>query len=142
VSVLYSGWDSYLSEVAEVEVSKAGEIRVHRIVCAVDCGTVVNPDTVKAQMEGGIIFGISGALWGEVTIEKGRVQQSNFHDVRTLRINEAPAIEVHLVRNFEKPGGVGEPGTAVTAPALANAVFAATGKRIRKLPLEKQLRSA
>ena len=142
VSVLYSGWDSYLSEVAEVEVSKAGEIRVHRIVCAVDCGTVVNPDTVKAQMEGGIIFGISGALWGEVTIEKGRVQQSNFHDVRTLRINEAPAIEVHLVRNFEKPGGIGEPGTAVTAPALANAVFAATGKRIRKLPLEKQLRSA
>ena len=132
----------YLSEVAEVEVSKAGEIRVHRIVCAVDCGTVVNPDTVKAQMEGGIIFGISGALWGEVTIEKGRVQQSNFHDVRTLRINEAPAIEVHLVRNFEKPGGIGEPGTAVTAPALANAVFAATGKRIRKLPLEKQLRSA
>ena len=115
---------------------------MHRIVCAVDCGTVVNPDTVKAQMEGGIIFGISGALWGEVTIEKGRVQQSNFHDVRTLRINEAPAIEVHLVRNFEKPGGIGEPGTAVTAPALANAVFAATGKRIRKRPLERQLRSA
>jgi isoquinoline 1-oxidoreductase beta subunit len=142
VSVLYSGWDSYLCEVAEVEVSKAGEVRVHRIVCAVDCGTVVNPDTVKAQIEGGIIFGISGALWGEVTIEKGRVQQSNFHDYRTLRINETPAIEVHLVRNFEKPGGIGEPGTAVTAPALANAVFAATGKRVRKLPLEKQLRSA
>jgi len=142
VSVLYSGWDSYLSEVAEVEVSKGGDVRVHRVVCAVDCGTVVNPDTVKAQMEGGIIFGISGALWGEVTIEKGRVQQSNFHDVRTLRINEAPAIEVHLVRNFEKPGGIGEPGTAVTAPALANAVFAATGKRIRKLPLVRQLRSA
>src|SRR3989454_7734471 len=142
VSVLYSGWDSYLSEVAEVEVSKGGDVRVHRVVCAVDCGTVVNPDTVKAQMEGGIIFGISGALWGEVTIEKGRVQQSNFHDIRTLRINEAPAIEVHLVRNFEKPGGIGEPGTAVTAPALANAVFAATGKRIRKLPLVRQLRSA
>ena len=115
---------------------------MHRVVCAVDCGTVVNPDTVKAQIEGGIIFGIGGALWGEVTLENGRVQQSNFHDVRVLRINEAPRIEVHLVRNFEAPGGIGEPGTAVTAPAVANAVFAATGKRIRKLPLEKQLRSA
>jgi len=115
---------------------------VHRVVCAVDCGTVVNPDTVKAQIEGGIIFGIGGALWGEVTLEKGRIQQSNFHDVRVLRINEAPAIAVHLVRNLEAPGGIGEPGTAVTAPAVANAVFAATGKRIRKLPLEKQLRPA
>jgi isoquinoline 1-oxidoreductase beta subunit len=126
VSVLYSEWGSYLAEVAEV----------------VDCGTVVNPDTVKAQIESGIIFGISGALWGEVTLENGRVQQSNFNDVRVLRINEAPAIEVHLVRNLESPGGIGEPGTAVTAPAVANAVFAATGKRIRKLPLERSLRSA
>jgi CO/xanthine dehydrogenase Mo-binding subunit len=142
VSLLYSAWGSYLAEVAEVEVSKVGEVRVHRVVCAVDCGMVVNPDTVRAQVEGGIIFGISGALWGEVTLEKGRVQQSNFHDVRVLRINETPAIEVHLVRNGEAPGGIGEPGTAVTAPALANAVFAATGRRIRKLPLEKQLRSA
>jgi isoquinoline 1-oxidoreductase beta subunit len=142
VSVLYSEWHSYLAEVAEVEVSEAGEVRVHRVVCAVDCGTVVNPDTVKAQIESGIIFGISGALWGEVTVENGRVQQSNFNDVRVLRINEAPAIEVHLVRNLESPGGIGEPGTAVTAPAVANAVFAATGKRIRKLPLERALRSA
>lgn len=142
VSCLYSAWDSYLAAVAEVEVSKAGEVRVHRVVCAVDCGTVVNPDTVKAQIEGGIIFGIGGALWGEVTLENGRVQQSNFKDVRVLRINEAPAIQVHLVRNGEVPGGIGEPGTAVTAPAVANAVFAATGRRIRKLPLEKQLRSA
>jgi len=141
VSVLYSEWGSYLCEVAEVEVSKAGEIRVHRVVCAVDCGTVVNPDTVIAQTQGGIVFGISAALWGEITLEKGRVQQSNFHDVRSLRINETPKIEVHLVRNLEAPGGMGEPATAVTAPALANAVFAATGKRIRKLPLEKQLRS-
>jgi isoquinoline 1-oxidoreductase subunit beta len=141
VSVLYSEWGSYLCEVAEVEVSKAGEIRVHRVVCAVDCGTVVNPDTVIAQTQGGIVFGISAALWGEITLDKGRVQQSNFHDVRSLRINETPKIEVHLVRNLEAPGGMGEPATAVTAPALANAVFAATGKRIRKLPLEKQLRS-
>ncbi len=141
VSLMYSSWDTYLAEVAEVEVSKTGELRVRRVVLAVDCGTEVNPDTVKAQAEGGIIFGISGALWGEVTLKNGRVQQSNFHDVRVIRINEAPAIEVHLVRNQEKPGGMGEPGTAVTAPAVANAVFAATGKRIRKLPLERQLRS-
>jgi CO/xanthine dehydrogenase Mo-binding subunit len=142
VAVLYSGWGSFLAAVAEASVSKTDEVRVHRVVCAVDCGTVVNPDTVKAQIEGGIIFGIGGALWGEVTLKNGRVQQSNFHDVRVLRINEAPRVEVHLVRNFEAPGGIGEPGTAVTAPAVANAVFAATGKRIRKLPLEKQLRSA
>jgi len=93
---------------------------------------------VKAQIEGGIIFGISGALWGEVTVKHGRVEQSNFHDVRVLRVHEAPAIEVHLVRNRESPGGIGEPGTAVTAPALANAVFAATGTRIRKLPLKPE----
>jgi isoquinoline 1-oxidoreductase subunit beta len=142
VSLMYSSWDTYLAQVAEVEVSKTGELRVHRIVCAVDCGQLVNPDTVKAQIEGGVMFGISGALWGEVTLKNGRVQQSNFHDLRVLRINEAPAIEVHLVQSREKPGGMGEPGTAVTAPALANAVFAATGKRIRKLPLERQLRSA
>jgi isoquinoline 1-oxidoreductase beta subunit len=142
VSVLYSNWGSYLAQVAEVSVSKAGEVRVHRVVCAVDCGTVVNPDTVKAQTEGGIIFGISGALYGEVTLKNGRVEQSNFHDVRALRINEAPVIEVHLVRNLEAPGGMGEPPTAVTAAALSNAVFAATGKRIRKLPLENQLRPA
>jgi len=143
VSLLYSGWDTYLAEVAEVEVSKSGEVRVHRIVCAVDCGTVVNPDIVKAQVEGGVVFGISGALWGEITLKNGRVEQSNFNNYRVLRMSEAPPIEVHLVRNGEAPGGMGEPGTAVTAPALANAVFAATGKRIRKLPLKPdQLRSA
>ena len=136
VSLLYSWWGSYLAEVAEVEVSEAGEVRVHRVVCAVDCGTVVNPDIVKAQIESGVNFGISGALWGEITLKSGRVEQSNFHNYRVLRMNEAPAIEVHLVRNNEAPGGIGEPGTSVTAPALANAVFAATGKRIRKLPLK------
>jgi isoquinoline 1-oxidoreductase subunit beta len=141
VSLLYSSWGSYVAQVAEVEVSEASEIHVRRIVCAVDCGTIVNPDTVIAQIEGGVIFGIGGALWGEVTLEKGRVQQSNFKDFRVLRINETPAIEVHLLRNGEPPGGIGEPGTAVTAAAVANAVFAATGKRIRKLPLQKNLRS-
>jgi isoquinoline 1-oxidoreductase subunit beta len=142
IALMYSGWDAYVAQVAEVAVSKSGDVRVHRIVCAVDCGIVVNPDTVKAQIEGGVIFGISGALYGEVTLKNGRVEQSNFHDVRVLRINETPAIEVHLVRSGEAPGGIGEPGTAVTAPAVANAVFAATGKRIRTLPLERQLRSA
>jgi isoquinoline 1-oxidoreductase beta subunit len=142
VSLLYSGWNTYVAQVAEVEVSKSGEVRVHRVVCAVDCGTVINPDTVTAQMEGGIVFGISGALWGEITLKNGRVEQSNFHNYRVLRMNETPAIEVHLVRNGEAPGGIGEPGTAATAAALANAVFAATGKRLRKLPLEPQLRSA
>jgi CO/xanthine dehydrogenase Mo-binding subunit len=142
VALMYSGWDTYVAQVAEVSVSESGDVRVHRLVCAVDCGTVVNPDTVKAQIEGGALFGVSGALWGEVTLERGRVRESNFHDVRVLRINEAPAIEVHLVRSNGSPGGIGEPGTAVTAPALANAIFAATGKRIRKLPLERHLRSA
>jgi len=142
VALLFSGWGSYLAEVAEVEVTKAGELRVHRVVCAVDCGTVINPDTVKAQIEGGVNFGISGALWGEITLKNGRVEQSNFHNYRVLRMNEAPTIEVHLVRNLEAPGGIGEPGTSITGPALANAVFAATGKRIRKLPLAAQLRSS
>jgi isoquinoline 1-oxidoreductase beta subunit len=140
IALMYAGgWDTYLAQVAEVSVSKSGEVRVHRVVCAVDCGAVVNPDTVKAQIEGGVIFGIGGALYGEVTLKNGRVEQSNFHDVRVLRINETPAIEVHIVRSDEAPGGIGEPGTAVTAPAVANAVFAATGKRIRKLPLENKL---
>ncbi len=143
IALMFGGlWGTYVAQVAEVSVSQSGEVRVHRVVCAVDCGTIVNPDTVKAQIEGGVIFGIGGALYGEVTLRNGRVEQSNFHDVRVLRINETPAIEVVLVRNGEQPGGIGEPGTAVTAPALANAIFAATGKRIRKLPMENQLRSA
>jgi isoquinoline 1-oxidoreductase subunit beta len=142
VALMYSSWDTYVAQIADVEVSPSGDVRVHRIVCAVDCGTIVNPDTVKAQIEGGVIFGISGALYGEVTVKNGRVEQSNFNDYRVLRINETPAIDVHLVPSREAPGGIGEPGTAVTAPALANAVFAATGKRIRKLPLKpQQLRS-
>jgi isoquinoline 1-oxidoreductase beta subunit len=139
---MYSGWDTYVAEVAEVEVSSSGEVRVHRIVCAVDCGTMINPDTVKAQIEGGVVFGITGALYGEVTLKNGRVQQSNFSDYRILRMNESPVIEVHLVRSTETPGGIGEPGTAATAPALANAVFAATGKRIRRLPLQKALQAS
>jgi isoquinoline 1-oxidoreductase beta subunit len=126
---------SYLALIAEVQVSPAREVRVHRVVCAVDCGVVVNPDTVRAQIEGGVLFGIGAALFSEITIKNGRVEQSNFSDYRALRINEAPAIEVHLVASDEFPGGVGEVGTSGAAPAVANAVFSATGKRVRKLPL-------
>jgi len=108
---------------------------VHRVVCAVDCGRVVNPDTVKAQMEGGIIFGLTAALKDEITLEAGRVKQRNFHDYPMLRINEAPAIEVHIVPSTENPTGVGEPGVPPVAPAVANAIFGATGKRVRKLPI-------
>jgi isoquinoline 1-oxidoreductase subunit beta len=139
VALMYSGWDTYVAQVAEVEVTGTGVIGVRRVVCAVDCGTIINPDTVTAQVEGGVVFGISGGLWGEITLKNGRVEQSNFHDYRVLRMNETPAIEVHLVRSLEAPGGMGEPATAAIAPALANAVFAATGKRIRQLPLQKAL---
>jgi isoquinoline 1-oxidoreductase beta subunit len=131
---------SYLSQIAEVEVSKDGGVKVRRVVCAVDCGQIVNPDTIVAQIEGGIIFGIGAALWGEVTLKNGRVEQHNFNDYRVLRINEAPLIEVHLVNSTAAPGGIGEPGTIGIAPAMANAIFALTGKRIRKLPIKDQLR--
>ncbi|MBK5281156.1 MAG: xanthine dehydrogenase family protein molybdopterin-binding subunit [Nitrospiraceae bacterium] len=134
---------SYVAQVAEVEVAKSGEVRVTRVVCAVDCGVVVNPDTVKAQMEGGIMFGLTAALFSEITFKDGRVEQSNFNDYRMLRINEAPAVDVYLVESAEPPGGIGEPGTSALAPALTNAIFAATGKRIRKLPVNRaELRSA
>ena len=141
VSVQFA-MSTYLSQVAEVEVSKEGEVKVRRVVCAVDCGQIVNPDTIVAQIEGGIVFGLSAALWGEITLKGGRVEQRNFNDYRVLRINETPIIEVHLVKNGEAPGGIGEPGTIGIAPAVSNAIFAATGKRIRKLPIKEQLRPA
>jgi isoquinoline 1-oxidoreductase beta subunit len=128
-----------MAQVAEVEVSKNGAIRVRRVVCAVDCGTVVNPDTVEAQIQGAIIFGITAALYGEITFKDGRVQQTNFDTYQMLRMNEAPAIEVHIVQNSEPPGGIGEPGTSAIAPAIINAIFAATGKRFRTLPIDTNL---
>jgi isoquinoline 1-oxidoreductase subunit beta len=128
-------FDSYVAQVAEVSVDKDGSVRVHRVVCAVDCGRVVNPDTVKAQMEGGINFGLTAALKSEITFDRGRVQQRNFHDYQMLRINEAPQIEVYIVPSTEKPTGVGEPSVPPVAPAVVNAIFAATGKRVRKLPI-------
>jgi isoquinoline 1-oxidoreductase beta subunit len=127
---------SYLAQVAEVEVSKEGALRVRRVVCAVDCGTVVNPDTVQAQIQSGIIFGATAALYGEITLKNGRVAQANFDTYQMLRMNEAPAVEVHIVKSSEPPGGVGETGTSAIVPAIANAIFAATGKRLRKMPVD------
>jgi isoquinoline 1-oxidoreductase beta subunit len=129
---------TYLAQVAEVEVSKDGVVRVRRVVCAVDCGTVVNPDTVRAQIQSAVIFGITAALHGQITLKGGRVEQSNFHDYRILRMNETPAIEVYVVNSAEAPGGMGEAGTSAIPPALTNAIFAATGTRVRKLPVADQ----
>jgi isoquinoline 1-oxidoreductase subunit beta len=132
---LQFAFGSYLAEVVEVEV-KDGTVRVRRVVCAVDCGTVVNPDTVKAQVQSGAVFGISAALYGEITLKNGRVEQSNFDTYQVLRINETPAIEVYIVKSAASPGGLGEAGTSVIAPAINNAIFAATGKRLRKMPVD------
>jgi isoquinoline 1-oxidoreductase subunit beta len=127
---------SYLAQVAEVEVAKDGSVRVHRVVCAMDCGTVINPDTVQAQIQSGVMFGVTAALYGEITLKNGRVEQTNFDTYQILRINEAPAIEVHVIKSAEPPGGMGEAGTSGIVPAIANAVFAATGKRLRKMPID------
>ncbi len=131
---VHFAFESYNAQVAEVSVDD-GKIRVHRIVSAVDCGRYVNPGIIAAQLEGGAIFGASAALFQEFTFENGRLQQTNFHTFPMMRMNECPEIETHIVENNEKSGGIGEPGVPCTAPAIANAVFAATGKRIRKLPI-------
>jgi isoquinoline 1-oxidoreductase beta subunit len=139
------GWGSYVAQVAEVTCdAKRGTLRVDRVVCAVDCGTAVNPLSVKAQMEGAINFGLAQALKSEITFSGGRVDQSNFHDYEVLRMSDAPpVIEVHIVPSAEPPGGCGEPSVPPAAPALANAIFAATGKRFRRLPIRAaDLRSA
>ena len=135
---VHQSFGSFVAQVAEVSVSNTGEVRVHRVVCAIDCGTVVNPDTVRAQMESGIVYGLTAALKGEITIEGGRVKQSNFHDYPMLRMDEMPTVEVHIVDTRDRMGGVGEPGTPPIAPAVANAVFAATGKRVRRLPIRPE----
>ena len=139
VSIQYA-FGSYLAQVAEVSVNAKGEPRVERVVCVIDCGQVVNPDTVRAQLEGGVMFGLSAALGNEITIANGRVQQSNFNDFPALRMSEAPRVEAHLVASGESPGGVGETGTACVAAALCNAIYAATGKRVRTLPVSRGLR--
>ncbi len=127
---------TYMAQIAEVEVAKDGAVRVRRVVCAVDCGTAVNPDTIQAQIQSAIMFGLTAALYGEITLKDGRVEQTNFDTYQILRINEAPAVEVHIVQSFEPPGGMGEAGTSAIAPAVTNAIFAATGKRLRKLPID------
>jgi len=125
---------SYTAQVAEVSVAN-GKLRVHRVVCAVDCGHVVNPGIVKQQIEGGIVFGLSAALKGAITIDRGRVQQGNFDTYNVVRIDEMPKVDVHIVASTNAPGGIGEASVPPIAPAVANAIFAATGKRIRKLPI-------
>jgi len=132
---IFESFGTVVGQLADVAVSDKGVIRVHKVICVVDCGIAVNPDIVRQQMEGGIIFGLTATLYGEINIDKGQVRQSNFHDYRMLRMQDAPAIDVHIIASAAEPSGVGEPGTPVIAPAVANAVFAATGQRLRSLPL-------
>ena len=133
---VHESFGTFVAQVAEVTVKPDNSFSVDRVVCAVDCGIAVNPDNVRAQMEGGIGFGLSAALHGAITIKDGAVEQSNFHDYPILRINEMPAVDVHIVPSTAAPTGVGEPGTPVIAPAVANALAAATGKRVRTLPMK------
>ncbi|SED17361.1 xanthine dehydrogenase family protein molybdopterin-binding subunit [Bradyrhizobium erythrophlei] len=130
---------SFIATVVEAEVDEQGEVRLHRVSSAVDTGIAVNPDTIMAQLEGGLIFGMTAALYGEITIDKGRVQQSNFHDYRMLRIDQVPKIEVHVIKSGEAPGGIGETGVTAGPPALRNAIYAATGVALRRLPIDRSL---
>jgi isoquinoline 1-oxidoreductase beta subunit len=131
---LHESFGSIVAQVAEVSLNE-GRPQVRRVVCAIDCGTVVNPQIVAQQMEGGVIFGLTAALHGEITIKRGRVEQRNFPLYEMVRMAGSPRIEIHIVASSEPPGGVGEPGTPPLAPAVANALFALTGKRLRSLPL-------
>jgi isoquinoline 1-oxidoreductase beta subunit len=130
---------SHVCAIVEVEVTPQGEVRLRRAVVGLDCGIAVNASSIEAQVQGGLLFGLSAAMFSDITIKDGAFEQSNFNDYRNLRINEAPVIEVHRVINTESPGGLGEVGTAITAPALANAIFAATGVRLYKLPVDRHL---
>ena len=132
---LHKSFRTIVAQVVEVSVAADGRPQVHRVVCVVDCGMAINPDTIAAQMESGIIFGLSAALYGEITIDKGRVQQQNFPNYDMVRLAQTPAIDVHIIESAAPLGGVGEPGTPPIAPAVANAIFAATGKRVRQLPI-------
>jgi isoquinoline 1-oxidoreductase subunit beta len=129
---------SFIATVVEAEVDEHGEVHLRRVTSAVDTGIAVNPDTIAAQLQGGLIFGLTAALWGEVTIERGRVRQSNFNDYRMLRIDEVPKIDVHVIKSGEDPGGIGEAGTTAGPPALRNAIYAATGVALRRLPIDRK----
>ncbi len=131
---VHASFGSFCAQVGEVSIQDRA-ITVHRVVCAVDCGRAINPETIRAQMEGGIVFGLSAALYGQVTMKQGRVQQSNFHDYPVLRLNSMPVVEVHIVPSTERPSGIGEPGTPLMAAVLGNALFTLTGQRVRSLPL-------
>ncbi len=132
---LQLAFNTWMATIVEAEVERDGGVRLKRVTAAVDCGPVINPDTVRAQIQGGLIFGLTAAMYGEITMSNGRVQQSNFHDYRMLRIDEVPQIDVYIIPNYTLlPGGMGETGTVAAAPALANAIFAATGKRLRRMP--------
>jgi isoquinoline 1-oxidoreductase beta subunit len=133
---------SFIATVVEAEVDEHGEVHLRRVTSAVDTGIAVNPDTIVAQLEGGLIFGLTAALYGEITIDKGRVQQSNFNDYRMLRIDQAPKIDIHLIKSGEAPGGIGETGVTASAPALRNAIYAATGVALRRLPIDRKLIAA
>lgn len=133
-----TAFESFIATVVETEVDTQGEVHIRRVTCAVDTGIVVNPDTVVAQLEGGLVFGLGAALYGDISVKNGRVEQSNFHDYRVLRMNEIPKIEVHLVKSGELPGGIGETGTVAAAPALRNAIYAATGVALRTLPIDRK----
>jgi CO/xanthine dehydrogenase Mo-binding subunit len=134
---LMEGYTTHLAQVAEISVV-GGELKVHKIVCVVDCGQMVNPSIVESQIESGIVFGLTAALWGDVTITGGQVRQTNFNNYRLLRGNELPELDVHLVESDEAPGGIGEAAVPLVAPALCNAIFAATGQRLRALPIGGQ----
>jgi isoquinoline 1-oxidoreductase beta subunit len=133
---VHESFGSFIAQVAEVSVTQEGKVSVHRVVCAVDSGRFVNPATIEAQMESGIVFGLSAALHGAITLKNGKVEQSNFNDYDVLRLDEMPKVEVHIVQSKEKSGGIGEPGVPPIAPAMANAIFAVSGKRIRRLPVD------
>jgi isoquinoline 1-oxidoreductase/isoquinoline 1-oxidoreductase beta subunit len=135
---IHECFGSVVGQVVEVSVGEDAAIRVHRVCCVVDCGIAVNPDVVRAQLEGGILYGLTAALYGSIDIRDGQVQQSNFHDYRMLTLADAPGIDVHIIESDADPGGIGETGTPPIAPAVANAVFAATGRRLRELPLKLQ----
>ena len=132
---IFESFGTVVGQVADISVNEKGVIRVHKVTCVVDCGTAVNPDIVRQQMESGIIFGLTAALFGEINIDGGKVKQSNFHDHQMLKMADSPDIDVHIIPSAEAPSGIGEPGTPVIAPAVANAVFAAIGQRMRSLPI-------
>ena len=135
---IHESFGSVVAQVVEITVSTSGAIKVHRVVCVVDCGIAVNPNTITAQMESGIAFGLSATLKSAITLNNGRVEQSNFHDFPVLRMHEMPTVEVHIVPSSRPPAGIGEPGVPPIGPAVANAVFAATGIRIRHLPIKPE----